>query len=121
MKSLKKLSTDTGVAKLRFFGKIRGTQKDYYIAEGDAEGGDEEGAAEGEDRPADFEDKGTGVNKNTYWVCHNSFEAWVKLPDLAPTDILAARNVKVLFSGDLNKVIYTNPFFFKTEKFYLRA
>jgi hypothetical protein len=29
--------------------------------------------------------------------------------------------VKVNFSGDLNKVITTNPFFFKKESFYLRA
>ena len=99
---------------------IRGTEQDYFIAEGEAEGGEEEGA-EGEEKPADFEDKGTGVNKMTYWVTHRSFDQWTKLPDLAPSDLSAARSIKVLFSGDLNKTIYTNPFFFKSEKFYLRA
>ena len=120
MKSLKKLSTETGLAKIRFFGKIRGTEKDYYIAEAEAEAGDEEGAEEVE-KPADFEDRGTGVNKNTYWVAHSSMSEWVKLPDLSPSDIAAARTIKVLFTGDLERQIYTNPFFFKSEKFYLRA
>ena len=120
MKSLKKLSTDSGVPRIRFFGKIRGTEKDYYIAEGEADAGEEEGGEEVE-KPADFEDKGTGVNKYTYWVSHSSFDQWVKLPDLSPQDVAASRSIKVLFSGNLERIIFTNPFFFKTEKFYLRA
>jgi hypothetical protein len=50
---------------LTFFGKITGTDSDYYIAEGTVEGEEE---AEGEDKDADFEPKGTGVNKYTYFV-----------------------------------------------------
>lgn len=82
-KSLKKLSGDTGAAKLRFFGKIRGSQNDYYVAEGDVDGGegDEEENAE---RGPDFEPKGTGINKLTYWVSHSSFAEWKKLPDITP-------------------------------------
>lgn len=38
MKSLKKLATDTGAANIRLWGKIHGTEKDYYIAEGTYEG-----------------------------------------------------------------------------------
>jgi len=38
-----------------------------------------------------------------------------------PTDVSAARQIKVLFSGDLEKTIFTNPFFFGKEKHYLRA
>ena len=34
MKSLKKLAIDSGAGNIRFFGKINGTQADYYIAEG---------------------------------------------------------------------------------------
>ena len=67
-KSLKKLAADSGAARLRLFGKIRGTENDYYVAEGEVEGGDEEEG--GDEKPADFEPKGTGVNKNTYWVSH---------------------------------------------------
>ena len=109
-KSLKQLATDSGAAKLKFFGKIRGTEQDYYIAEGEVEGEDE---GEEEEKPADFEAKGSGVNKLTYWVSHQSFEKWTKLPDISPKDVDAARKIKVLFTGDLNRTIFTNPFFFK--------
>lgn len=33
----------------------------------------------------------------------------------------AARKIKVLFTGDLERTIFTNPFFFGKEKHYLRA
>ena len=84
-----------------------------------AEAGDEE-AEEGE-READFEAKGTGVNENTYYVAENSLSEWKKLPDLAPQEIEASRQIKVLFTGNLERNIYTNPFFFGQEKHYLRA
>lgn len=88
------------------------------MAEGEADGGEDE---DGEEKPAEFEPKGTGVNKFTYWVSHQSFGAWTKLPDLMPNDIEAARQIKVLFSGNLDRTIFTNPFFFGKEKHYLRA
>lgn len=119
-KSLKKLAADSQAGSLRFFGMIRGSQKDYYIAEGEmGEGG--EGEGEEVERPPEFEAKGTGVNTNTYWVSHSSFGAWSKLPDLSPSDIQAARTIKVIFTGDLDRTIYTNPYFFGKEKDYLRA
>lgn len=43
------------------------------------------------------------------------------MPDLTPEDIRAARRTKYHFTGDLERKIITNPFFFKTEKHYLRA
>ena len=43
------------------------------------------------------------------------------LPDLTPEDLQASKEIKVLFTGDLNRKIVTNPFFFKTEKEYLRS
>jgi hypothetical protein len=46
---------------------------------------------------------------------------WNKLPDLFPKDVAAARGIKVLFSGNLQRTIYTNPYFFKMEQHYLRA
>jgi len=120
---LKKLAADSGAAKLRFFGKIRGTDNDYYVAEGEGAGGEEGGEGEGEVAP-DVEPNGTGVNKFTYWVSHSSLGAWVKLPDISPLDLGAGRKIKILFSGDLDRPIYADPYYFKakkTEKFYLRA
>lgn len=71
--------------------------------------------------PGDFEQRGTGVNKFVYWACNNPLQAWSQLPDLPPKGIEAARSIKFSFSGDLERKIITNPFFFGTERNYLRA
>ena len=76
---------------MRFFGKIRGTKSDYYIAETVVEGGDdadEDGVGDiDEPKDADMEEKGTGVNKFTYYVTTNVFDSWKKLPSLSPANI----------------------------------
>jgi len=46
---------------------------------------------------------------------------WTRLPDISPAELKAARQIRVLFSGELDRYIYTNPFFFGQEKIYLRA
>ena len=40
---------------------------------------------------------------------------------MSPADIKAARSIKVMLTGDLERPIFTNPFFFGKEKHYLRA
>lgn len=116
-------------ASIRFFGKIFGTEKDYYVVEceggefeEEAEGGaaGEEGENAGEPDPK-LEGKGTGVNEVSYLVTSDSMSDWTKLPDLSYKDINAARQIKVLFTGNLNRYIFTNPYFFGQEKHYLRA
>lgn len=115
-KSLAELAQKTSATNLKFWGKIYGTEKDYYIAEGLVEGEEE-----GEERPADFEARGSGVNQFVYWVTDGTLSDWTQLPDLNPNDVSAARSIKVLFTGDLEREIITNPFFFGKEKHYLRA
>lgn len=116
-KSLQRLATTSGATKLRLWGKINGTERDYYIAEGQAEA-----AATEEERPVDMELRGSGVNENAYWVCNSPDEGkWVALPDLLPADIEIARQVKFHFTGDLDRRIITNPFFHKRESYLLRA
>jgi len=117
-KSLSNLSAAQTPEGLKFWGIIRGTKKDYYIAEGK-----KEAEEEGIERGADFEARGTqwGVNEFAYWVSSGPMSEWTLLPDLEPKDLAAARSIKVLFEGDLERKITTNPFFFKEEKFYLRA
>lgn len=68
-----------------------------------------------------MEARGSGVNKNVYWATNSPLADWTILPDLKPQDIINSRSIKYMFSGDLNAKIYTNPFFFETEKVYLRA
>lgn len=118
-KSLARLAGKTGAAKIRFWGKIYGAQRDYYIAEGFLEGGDE-GEGE-EEKPADFEPRGTGVNQFVYWVTHDAFADWTQLPDILPRYLSVSRQIKVVFTGDLERELVTNPFFHGKEKHYLRA
>ena len=47
-KSLKDLCAKSGASNMRFWGKIRGTQADYYVAEGTADAAPAEGEGEGE-------------------------------------------------------------------------
>ncbi len=70
-KSLKALAASTGAANVRLWGKVQGLNRDYYIAEGtsDANQGDEE-------KPAEFEARGSGVNKFVYWTCNSPLESW---------------------------------------------
>lgn len=113
---------------MRFFGKIWGTQKDYYIVEATGAGGGEEEGDAGNEEGEGGEENGfeaggaPGLNEFSYWVTHDSLSGWTKLPDVKPSDMKASREIKVVFTGDLNRVIYTNPFFQQAnEKFYLRA
>jgi len=72
---------------MRFFGKIHGTEKDYYIVETTVPEGEEAGG----DTTPDVEAKGTGVNVYTYYVTHDSMSEWVQLPDLTPKELAASR------------------------------
>lgn len=116
-KSLKALVNEKKIQQIKLWGKIKGTKADYYIAEGVIEAADEDGGA----APEDMEPKGQGVNKFTYWATNSAISTWTQLPDLRPSDILNARAIRCLFTGDLESSIYTNPFYFEKEKVYLRA
>lgn len=62
-----------------------------------------------------------GINKFAYWASNSPAGPWNILPDLAPEHLASAKGIKVMFTGDLNRKIVTNPFYFKQEKDYLRA
>ncbi|CAF4574733.1 unnamed protein product, partial [Rotaria magnacalcarata] len=53
--------------------------------------------------PVPKEDRGTGVNKHTYYVCNHPGSPWIKLPIVTPAQISQARLIKVFFTGDLNR------------------
>ena len=116
-KSLVKLLSTSGASSMRLWGKIKGTNSDYFVAEGTLEGGEaaEEGAGEA------AEARGTGVNKFVYWVANSPLAEWTQLPDIKPSDIINSRGIKHSFSGDVNAKIFTNPFYFDKESLYLRC
>jgi len=64
-------------------------------------------------RPEGGEGRGLGVNEYTYFVANQAQGPWTALPDLMPEDINAARQIKVCFSGNLERDIVTNPFYFR--------
>jgi radial spoke head protein 4/6 len=85
-KSLKALTVSADAANLRLWGKIRGTERDYYVAEGSSQQGalDTEGT--------DIEGRGTdGVNKFAYWASNSPAGPWVVLPDLTAEDLRRAK------------------------------
>jgi len=150
--SLKQLVDKGHFEKLRFWGKIFGTEKNYYVAEAEQnaeeeadddeateeaaehedekEEEDEEGEGEEDPLPKSTykppptvprEERGTGVNKYSYYVCNYPGAPWVKLPIVTPAQIAQARQIKFFFTGDLNRPINAYPAYPGTEKNYLRA
>lgn len=115
-KSLKQLSIERDARSIRFWGRIQGTQMDYYIAEAfEAKNLPED------TRPEGGEARGSGVNEYAYFVANQAKGPWVCLPDLDPSDLEAAKQIKVSLTGNLEREIVTNPFYFRQEKNYLRA
>ncbi|CAF4657953.1 unnamed protein product, partial [Rotaria socialis] len=150
--ALKQLADKGQIDKLRFWGKIFGTQKNYFIAEAEQNVDDETDENElheeahisddnrhpNEEEMDDEEDmlpkstykpppvvpkeeRGTGANKYTYYVCNHPGGVWVKLPIVTPAQISQARLIKHYFTGDLNKEITSYPAYPGTERNYLRA
>ena len=73
-----RLAVLSGASQLRFWGKIYGTYKDYWVVEGILD------AAEEDSADTTMEKRGEGVNKFVYWVTDNLLEDWVQLPDIKP-------------------------------------
>ncbi|XP_015837293.2 radial spoke head protein 6 homolog A [Tribolium castaneum] len=67
------------------------------------------------------EPSGVGANKNIYYVCNETGEPWVQLPDVTPKQIRVARQIYKTFTGDLDQPIVSYPFFPGSERNLLRA
>ena len=57
----------------------------------------------------------------TVYVMIIVLQDWTELPLVTPDQIKAARSIKYMFTGDLEKQVVTNPFFPGKEKNLLRA
>lgn len=116
--SLQQLAAQKSLTAVRLFGKIFGTQKDYIIAEAKVPSHPEpaEDVANSKDEPA-----GQGVNELCYFVCNTPGGAWTQLPYVSVQMIKKARNMRRLFTGDLQSAVPGYPHFPWTEAHYLRA
>ncbi|VEL23152.1 unnamed protein product [Protopolystoma xenopodis] len=167
--SLKNLAISEPIRSMRFWGKVYGMQKDYYIVEAElqedaylqefktelAMDSDSFAKKKGdlemieakldkngelmEELPKSFwkppipippEPYGTGANKKVYYVCNILGEAWTRLPLVTPSQvryfidamlISIARQIRILFTGNLEARLSTYPSFPGLEKNYLRA
>lgn len=70
-KSLKRLAVLSGATSVKFFGKIFGTQRDYWIAQGTIVGEEEK-----QKNPM-VEKRGEGTNTHVYWVTENLLKDWI--------------------------------------------
>jgi radial spoke head protein 4A len=57
----------------------------------------------------------------SYFVTHDVLEDWFELPLITPEQVVEARNIKYIFSGDLNKEVVSYPPFPGKEKHLLKA
>lgn len=120
MTSLRNLAfkeREASINKLSFWGKILGTDADYYVAQAQRDGGGDEG----EDADPDAEPSGTGANTFTYYVTNDLAGDWRRLPDIKPREIIAARSIKRMFSGNAGAKVITHPYFEGKEEVLLRA
>jgi len=115
-KSLAQLAARTQARELRFWGKIFGSQKDYFIAEGYLNH-----SYSDETPSADVEPHGVGTNRLTFWVANSVLDDWYELPLVTPQQIQVSRKIKHIFTGDLNAKINSYPVFPGVEKHYLKA
>jgi len=114
-KSIKRLAVMSGAERIRFAGKILGSQKDYWIVSGVLQEPEENG------QDSSIEKRGTGANQLVFWVTDNLLNDWIQLPDVQPRHIEFARCIKHVMTGDLNAEIDANPGFPGKERHFLRA
>lgn len=113
--SLKKLaeSLPSAYGQVRFWGQVNHARGRYYVAE----------ARTYEDGEFDaFTEEGMGgVNKYTYWVTQEFAQPWVKLPNVNQKQMVRARLVKKILTGDLDADVFVYPPFEGKEKHFLRC
>jgi len=107
---------ENGYVKIRLWGKILGAEADYYVAEASKDGADGP-----DDEHPDWEPSGVGANTYSYLVTTDLCGEWTKLPNCKPEEIVAARNIKKLLTGDLTANVVTHPPFPGKEEVLLRA
>jgi len=109
---------DNAYTRIRLWGKILGSEADYYVAEAYKEGE----VGEADDANPDAEVGGSGANKYTYFVTNDLVsQEWTKLPNVKPSEIVAARRIKKIMSGITTAKVVSHPPFPGTEEVLLRA
>lgn len=122
--SLLQLQQAKNLSFVRFFGKVFGTQADYYVAQGTyvEPPAPEDGAEEAPPPPgAPVEEAGTGCNAFVYFVCNDPAGEWTALPDVTPQQIVSSAKIRKFLTGSLGADVRAYPPFPGQEAAYLRA
>ena len=121
--SLRNLSFNKNLPNgVTFWGKIFGTEKDYYIVEASGVEPNNDNNNQNQEEQKDLEKRNEdGINKNTYYVTNDLTSEWIELPDIKPEQLRAARKIRYIFTGNLKRNIVTNPHFPGLEKELLRC
>ena len=102
---------------VRFWGKILGTNKDYYVMQGRTT---KDGGIQ--DVPKGSQKRGEGINYYSFWVTNNIFEdKWYQLPLITPEHVKKSRKIKKMLSGDLFRPVVSYPPFASEERFYVKV
>lgn len=115
--SIRKLAREEPMESIRFFGKIFGTQKDYYVCEAKMKDVEKEAI----DRETKKEVAGKGANEMTYWVANSPEGTWSRLPDVLPEQIITSRLMRRYLTGDLRAPVKGNVRFPWGEASLLRS
>jgi len=120
--SLLSLQQTKALATVRFFGKVLGTEKDYYVAEATYT----DPPAPPEEEPpappgAPPEEPGVGCNTFVYFVANDPAGEWTVLPDVTPHMIVSSKPIHKYLTGDLSADVRAYPPFPGKEKEYLRT
>ena len=108
-----------GLASIRLFGKVLGTQSDYYVVEG--KHATPPTPTPTSKNPQEPELPGAGLNECVYFVASGVAGAFEQLPDVRPEQIAASLRIKKLFTGDLAAPVACYPPFPGVERDYLRT
>lgn len=95
--AMKKLLLESDAVHLRFWGKIYGTDADYYIIQGSLKNYPLT-------NPKPYvESRGNeGLNRYTFWVSNSLLEGWSELPEVSGDQLTASRFFKYYFTGNLS-------------------
>lgn len=122
--SIQNLATQNDLTNVRLFGKILGTQADYYVVEAQMNDYPEEEDDVDEDGNVVNPQKevfGEGLNLYVYYACNSPTGAWTRLPAVTPDMLILSRSMRRFFTGDLTKPVFGFPRFPYGEAAYLRT
>lgn len=119
--SVQNIARENDYASVRFFGKVLGTQKNYYVCEAKLASYPKGKDALKVDPVTKAEPSGTGLNEYIYLVTNSPEAPWIQLPDVVPEQILAARKMRRFLTGDLKAPVKGYPRFPYPEASLLRC